>query len=192
MGVSESTDPFDVLGLDSSADLDAVHAARRRLAVIWHPDVGGDAEAMARINEAVRRCEALILARHAGWSDVSSPIGDRNQAGDSYADPGSDVYVVDHPSFRIEALPAEAHEALRIVGEWLGRVLVDDPPYLLEVVLDDPGHCWCQFHLIPEAGSSMVGLRISHVTDEPGPTARAVRDRVIESLNALDWGTLSS
>lgn len=181
MGLSESTDPFAELGLDSSADLAAVHAARRRLATRWHPDVGGDALVMARINEAVRRCEALLN----GTTSLPPAAADE-------AYPGADPHVVDHPSFRIEALPAEAHEALRIAGEWLGRILVDDPPYVLEVMLDDPGPCWCQFHLIPEAGSSMVGVRIGAVHGAEPPPAVAVRDRVIEVLNTLDWETLGA
>lgn len=192
MGLSESTDPFVELGLDDAADLAAVHAARRRLAMTWHPDVGGDAQVMARINEAVRRCEAIILGESPPLSHTSSPAGRTEHGPDAPVDPASEVYVVDHPSFRIEALPAEAHEALRIAGEWLGRVVLDDPPYLLEVLLDDPAHCWCQFHLIPEAGSSMVGLRIGQVEGGGAPAARAVRDRVIDVLNSLDWESLGS
>ena len=36
------SDPFATLGLDWSADLAAVRAARRRLALEFHPDHGGD------------------------------------------------------------------------------------------------------------------------------------------------------
>ena len=43
----------------------------------------------------------------------------------------------DHPSFSIDALPAEAFEALLVATSWLGEVLVDDPPYVLEVHLHD-------------------------------------------------------
>ena len=60
----------------------------------------------------------------------------------------------DEPSFVIEALPAEAFEALLVVASWMGEVIVDDPPYLLEAHLYDPAECWCRLELLPEAGGS--------------------------------------
>jgi hypothetical protein len=165
-------DPFGILGLDRTADLDDVYAARRSLARIWHPDLGGDASQMALINDAVLRCEVLLRpSAPAAW------------------EPAEDSFT-DHPSFRVEALPALAHEALKIVGSWLGEVLVDDPPYLLECVFGDPVPCWCQFHLLPEAGSSMVGLRVAAIEGGEAPAVKRVRDEVIAALNELDWENL--
>ena len=66
----------------------------------------------------------------------------------------------DDPSFVIEALPAEAFEALLIVANWMGEVMVDDPPYLLEAHLYDPAECWCRLELLPEAGASTVMLTV--------------------------------
>ena len=64
-----------------------------------------------------------------------------------------------------------------------GEVLVDDPPYLLEVHLNDPSPCWCRLELLPEAGGTIVSLTVA--SDGPGPSAEAVRDVWVASLNAL-------
>jgi hypothetical protein len=169
---SSPNDPFSLLGLRPGCAIEEVYAARRQLARRWHPDLGGESQQMAEINDAVVRCVAILKGRVPQQAPAPAP-----------ADEG----FVDHPSFRIEALPAQAHEALRIVCSWLGEVVVDDPPYLLECVLSDPGPCWCQFHLLPEAGSSMVGLRVMGIENTTPPTVRRVRDEVISALNQLDW-----
>lgn len=44
--------PFQVLGIGANASKDEVETAYRRLAAIHHPDRGGDADQMARINGA--------------------------------------------------------------------------------------------------------------------------------------------
>ncbi|MEZ5216771.1 MAG: hypothetical protein R2715_09340 [Ilumatobacteraceae bacterium] len=51
----------------------------------------------------------------------------------------------------IEALPVEAYEALLVVATWIGEVLVDEPPYLLDVHLHEPRPCWCRLELVPDA-----------------------------------------
>jgi hypothetical protein len=162
---AQPDDPFAILGLDPSASIAEVYAARRDLARRWHPDLGGDVQQMAKINDAVRRCVKAIQLTPTPGTSPQSTRGYRNsdQTGsDSTTRDAYDITVeeeafVDHPSFRVEALPAEAHEALRIVSSWLGEVVVDEPPYLLECLFHEPVPCWCQFHLLPEAGSSMVG-----------------------------------
>jgi hypothetical protein len=188
-----------ILGLDGTASTEDVFAARRDLARRWHPDLGGDAQQMAAINDAVRRCVALLKgAANPHRSSHRDPVTDDGSevqpdsaCGETYPFPGEESYV-DHPSFRVEALPAEAHEALRIVSSWLGEVVIDEPPYLLECLLNEPVRCWCQFHLLPEAGSSMVGLRVAGVDDAPPPSVRRVRDHVINALNELDWEDLDA
>lgn len=90
----------------------------------------------------------------------------------------------DAPSFTIDVLPVEAFEALLVVTAWHGDVLVDDPPYLLEVHLHDPAPCWCRLELLPEAGGTIVNLSVLPAV--PGvPTAEEVRDLWVASLNAL-------
>jgi hypothetical protein len=70
--------------------------------------------------------------------------------------------------------------------------VTNESPYLLECLLNEPVKCWCQFHLLPEAGSSMVGLRVAGVDDSPRPSVRQVRDYVINALNELDWEDLDA
>ncbi len=53
-------DPFTTLGLDSGATAEAVYDARRRLAVVHHPDRGGDAQRMREINAAADAALRLI------------------------------------------------------------------------------------------------------------------------------------
>ena len=85
---------------------------------------------------------------------------------------------VDHDvaSFTIEALPVEAFEALLVVTSWIGEVIVDEPPYQLDVMLTDPLRCWCRLDLVPDAGASTVAVTIVGLPDEPLPDIDDVRD----------------
>ena len=91
----------------------------------------------------------------------------------------------DVASFTIEALPAEAFEALLIVATWLGEVLVDDPPYQLDVALGEPFDCWCRLDLVPDAGSSTVAVTLASLDGRPVPDLDAVRDAWVANLNTL-------
>jgi hypothetical protein len=92
---------------------------------------------------------------------------------------------VDEWSFVIESLPAEAFEALVVVAGWMGEVLVDDPPYLLDVHLNEPSECWCRLTLVPDAGSSTVSLVVAPVGTDPAPDVEIVRDLWVAQLNSL-------
>lgn len=169
-------DPFAVLGLTTDADADQVIEARRRLAKSLHPDVGGSVVEMQRINAAAEGALALLGAG-------VIPVDER---------PGADVPAWgavrhDHPSFTVEALPVEAFEGLLVVASWLGDLISDDPPYVLEIALADPVRGWCRLELVPDAGASMVSLSVA---SEPGcsaPHIDAVRDLWIDGLNRIDW-----
>lgn len=174
-----------LLGLDPGADADAVHAARRRLAKTIHPDVaGGDVAAMQRLNEAA---DAVL-------HDLTRPA-EPARPGDAAPDPGprprpggpAAGMRVDHDvaSFVIELLPVEAFEALVVVTSWLGDVLVDDPPYLLEVMLAEPVRCWCRLDLVPDAGASTVSVTIVAIGNDPLPDIDSVRDAWVAALNEL-------
>jgi len=161
-----SADPFAVLGLPTDATIEEVRSARRRLAAEFHPDHGGDAARMGEINVAF---DAVIdILAH----QPAPPLRYRGVQHDA-------------PSFTIDTLPVEAFEALLVVTSWMGEVLVDDPPYVLEVHLVEPGPCWCRLDLVPDAGGSTVTLTVASVGDEPAPDVEAVRDTWVANLNRL-------
>ncbi len=161
-----STDPFAVLGLRPDATLDEVRSARRRLAAEFHPDHGGDTARMGQINAAFDMVIAQVANR---------PEPYRQHLGVQH----------DAPSFTIDCLPAEAFEALLVVTSWMGEVLVDDPPYVLEVHLTEPGRCWCRLDLVPDAGGSTVTLTVASVGSDPAPEVEEVRDSWVANLNRL-------
>ena len=96
----------------------------------------------------------------------------------------------DNPSFTIEALPAEAFEALLLVAGWLGDLIDDDPPYALEVAMTSPYQGWCRLDLVPDAGASTVSLVVAGEPGMPAPDLDEVRDAWIAGLNQLDWSDL--
>jgi hypothetical protein len=196
---SSTADPFGVLGLPATAGSEDLRLARRRLALAEHPDRGGSADRMQAINVAYEEAMELVVAR-----ELRGPIaGDRAPAAtrpsppssappeppadspESEPRPGGRPRVErDDPSFVIEALPAEAFEALLVVASWIGEVLVDEPPYLLEVHLYEPGECWCRLELLPEAGASTVMLTVAGL-EGVAPPVEDVRDLWVANLNAL-------
>ena len=197
-----SADPFEFLGLDGDATEADVQRARRRLAKEHHPDVGGDEAEMRRLNAAVTAAMVEIGRRADRRGDV--PRGDVRPAAPEWGRPGPTTgsttarqpvsgerdgrrVVYDTASFTIEALPAEAFEALLVVTTWIGETLVDDPPYLLEVHLREPVECWCRLDLVPDAGACTVSLAVAAVEVGPMPDVDAVRDVWVAELNRLDW-----
>ena len=185
-------DPFAVLGLPPTATLDDVRAARRRLAKSVHPDHGGDEARMREINRAFDLAVKAILRPPAAAGRTSG--GDRHGAADRASGlepaqrPGRRVgrrIEQDSPSFSIDLLPAEAFEALLVVVSWIGDVLVDDPPYLLDALLREPQDCWCRIELLPEAGASMVSLTVAGLEGEDAPPVDDVRDLLVTLLNQL-------
>jgi hypothetical protein len=192
-----SQHPFDELGLDDGATADDVRAARRALAKDHHPDQGGDAETMQRINQAAAAALRLIeqAAEPQPDSDgpttsttsTASPPGPGSTSGSAAGRVARDRVVSDVPSFTVEALPVETFEALVVVASWLGDILDDDPPYRLDTYLGDPFDCWCGLEVVPDAGGSTVSLAIAGIDGTPTPDLIAVRDAWISNLNAVDW-----
>jgi len=190
-------DPFAVLGLDPTASLADLRAARRRLARELHPDLHplGDAGRMQRVNEAFDRCVGHVTGRRPLGAPHSP--GPRSPA-PSAATPRQRASAPprryrrfrgvehDEPSFTIDALPAEAFEALLVVCSWIGEVLDDDPPYVLECLLSEPTPCWCRLELLPDAGGSTVSLMVAPA-DETAErvSAETVRDVWVDQLNRL-------
>lgn len=186
-------DPFLELGLGPDADADSVRAARRRLARDHHPDQGGDAARMQRINEAADAALVAIGAADRSAADGPDPASPapaadgrsgRRDATPREAGPG---VVRDVASFTVEALPVETFEALSIVTTWMGEVLDDDPPYRLDTYLAEPFDCWCRLDVVPDAGASTISITIAGLDGTPPPDLLAVRDAWVGNLNALDW-----
>lgn len=168
-------DPFAVLGLDRNATIMQVRAARRVLAFELHPDRGGDVEAMQRLNAAFEACVAHLTNRR--------PLPQPSR--------GSRRRQVDHdsPSFTVDALPAETFEALLVALSWIGELVDDDPPYLLECHLTEPEMCWCRLEVVPDAGGSTVSLSVASLGADTWVSAEAVRDTWVANLNRLGWPT---
>lgn len=185
----------ELLGLPADAGADDVRAARRRLAKDHHPDAGGDDRTMREVNEAAE----LVLGELArptapvdGSPGAAAPASSSSSSPSSATGPSSGAQAfrpgrTDHDvaSFTIEALPVVAFEALLVVTSWIGEVVVDEPPYQLDVVLTDPLRCWCRLELVPDAGASTVALTIAALGDEPLPPIDSVRDLWVASLNQL-------
>jgi DnaJ domain len=173
-----TTDPYAVLGISPDATLDEVRSARRKLAAKFHPDHGGDAVKMGEINVAFDTVVFQLLhpaAVEPESAAAPAPAPPRRYQGIQY----------DAPSFTIDHLPAEAFEALLVVTSWIGEVLVDDPPYVLEVHLTEPGPCWCRLDLVPDAGGSTVTLTVASIDGTPAPDVELVRDLWVANLNRL-------
>ncbi len=174
-----TTDPFAVLGVSSDATLDEVRTARRKLAAEFHPDHGGDPVRMGEINIAF---DAVVAEITVGPESPPPASATRSQPSGGRRYPGVQH---DAPSFTIDTLPAEAFEALLIVTSWMGELLVDDPPYVLEVHLTEPAPCWCRLDLVPDAGSSTVSLTVASIDGTPAPDVEAIRDLWVANLNRL-------
>ena len=213
-----SDDPFVELGLSRDASLDEVRAARRRLAFEFHPDRGGDAASMQRVNAAFDAAVAHITGRRRLPELPSTPGSDASRMqsrstsadatrGRAQRDPPPvrwgkqrHRFEQDAPSFTVDALPVEAFEALLVVAAWIGEVLDDDPPYVLECHLHEPAPCWCRLDLVPDAGGSTVSITVAAPAGEELPSTdpsstdpsffdvsfvERVRDVWVEQLNQL-------
>lgn len=185
------SDPFSVLGLGPDATAEDVRQARNRLAKQHHPDLGGSSDDMRVVNAAATEA----LARIDDAAPAPSPPRPTRRQPPPPRDRRGRVER-DHPSFTIEALPAEAFEAILIAGRVLGEVADDEPPYRLDLVLDDPRQVWCRAELVPDGGGSTVSLTVAGPPGGAGPGSGeslgdsivyAVRDRLLEEINALDW-----
>jgi hypothetical protein len=189
---SMNQDPFELLGIDPTATVGDVHRARRRLAKRAHPDHGGDPATMQAINAAA---DAALIA----LNQPAAPVPDTEHATEaatvdepvpSDGGRGWRRTSTDSPSFTVEALPVEAFEALIVVANWIGEVLVEEPPYVLEAHLVDPFDCWCRLDVVPDAGASTVSIAVVTFGDDLPPDVDAVRDAWVTNLNLLDWDRL--
>ncbi len=118
----QSVDPYRELGVDPSADDRAIRAAYHRKARASHPDLGGDDQAMARVNSAYD-----ILKRQGPRAehDLGHPSG-----GDPTAGPKAPPWTgaAGPPPGR----PSGARLDFGIFAGWtLGEIARHDPGYLV-------------------------------------------------------------
>jgi hypothetical protein len=183
-------DPFAVLGLPPGSTVQDVENARRTLAKSSHPDVGGSDRQMQVINAAADEATRIAAGRAPSPPAQATPPPP-TPAPSGSASPGPAFqWRVDHPSFTVEALPAESFEALLVVASWLGETIDDDPPYRLDVELAEPVSCWCRLDLLPDAGATSVGLTIGSERGVTADDVDVVRDAWVAALNALDWAQI--
>ena len=177
-------DVWSALGVAPGASADEITAARRRLAKLAHPDVGGSVEAMQRVNDAADRALADV-----GAETAPPPWRPTTARSPRPAPPNPPGARGDHPSFTVEALPAETFEGLLLAGAALGDIIHDEAPYELEVALVDPVRGWCRLQLVPDAGASTVSIFVAAEPGYPMPDLGHVRQLFVDELNQLDWSS---
>lgn len=144
-----------LLGLVRPYDDKTLRDHWRRAAREHHPDRGGSNDLMARINDAYSVL-ATIDETVSATAPTAPPTGPNQRPSTK-----DDVVVrsVDRPAFVIDALPAVAFETLLLAARVLGDVIDDDPPYVLETLVEHSGSTtWCRLELVPDAGSSTVSI----------------------------------
>jgi hypothetical protein len=172
-----TADPFEVLGLARTATASEISEARRRLAKELHPDLGGSESAMQAVNRA--HDEALQMVGEGAVPAVEEvPVPQPPRRPNRHV-------LHDWPSFTLDVLPPEAFEYVLLAGSILGQLMVDEPPYVLEVLFNDPVQCWCRLDLLPDAGSTTVSLTVAGIDDEPAPDPELIRDLWVAALNEL-------
>ena len=171
-----ASESHHLLGLPAPATRSQIVEARRRLSLVHHPDRGGDAALMARINRAAD--ELLTDLEEEDSTTRARPVRTERDT--------PHKVVVDHPSFVIDVLPVLAHEVLTLAVVSIGEIVDDDPPYGLEFTVNvaEPGgnRTWCRAEIVPDAGSSTVSL----VTESDGSVdVERLRDLLVREINAL-------
>ena len=184
-------DPFELLGIDPSSTVDDVHRGPSPAGACRPtPIMAAIPARMQAINAAVDAA-LIALSRPPTAPAVVEQAGDEPAAATAGARHASAAGgSTTAPSFTIEALPAEAFEALLVVATWIGEVLDDDPPYVLEAHLGEPFDCWCRLELVPDAGASTVSLVVATFGDDCRPTSSTCATRGWRNLNQLDWAEL--
>lgn len=177
-------DCYGILGIPKGATTQDIIAARRRVARSMHPDAGGSHADMVRVNEAFRiligiRTESEQVARRA-----EQPFPPTPTRRSSEPQHGERAHVRDVPSFVIDALPVEAFDLLQTAANSLGEIVDEDPPYLLEALVRDPGPMWCSFELLPDAGSTTVLMSCDVEFGYRVYSVEEIRDLWVDAVNA--------
>ena len=78
----------------------------------------------------------------------------------------------------------EAFDLLQIAANSLGEIVDEDPPYLLEALVRDPGPMWCSFELLPDAGSTTVLMSCDVEFGYRVYSVEEIRDLWVDAVNA--------
>jgi hypothetical protein len=146
-----------------------IEARQRVLMKITHPDAGGSHRAFIDVTRA-----AEILLNN---KQILRPTPDASYVGSKS----------DHPSFTIDVLPVEAYEYIFLAANVLGQVADEDPPYSLQVLLNEPQHCWCLISVVPEAGGSIVSITVHNADDSRNRNfnIEEIRDTWVSTINEV-------
>ena len=146
-----------------------IEARQRVLMKTAHPDAGGSHRAFI---DVTRAAEILLNNRQ-----IHKPTPDASYVGSK----------TDHPSFTIDVLPVEAYEYIYVAASVLGQVVDEDPPYSLQVLLNEPQHCWCLITVVPEAGGSIVSITVHNADDSRNRTfnIEEIRDMWVSTINEV-------
>ena len=156
--------PHEILGIPPGASVDAIKAARRKLAQRFHPDRSdGDAAMMREVNAAY--AELMAAPAPAATEPAPAPA---NEA-----------------SFVMDVLPVFAYRYVTVAAAQLGDVWTVDEPYEIEVLLYEPNGSGLSIELVPDAGGTTVTLVPDQGRAECEPSAEALVDRMVEELRSL-------
>ena len=155
--------PFAVLGVSPDATLDEVRSARRKLAAAVPSRPRWRRRQDGRDQRRLRRRRSPVAAS----CGQPAPPAPEPTVAPPHRRVATRACSTMHRRSRSTTLPVDAFEALLIVTSWMGEVLVDDPPYVLEVHLTEPGPCWCRLDLVPDAGGSTVTLTVASIDGSP-------------------------
>ena len=159
--------PHEVLGVPLGASLAEIKAARRRLALRYHPDhARGDAAIMREVNAAY----AELMA---------SPPPEPPSEPPTAAAPANEA------SFAMDVLPVYAYRYVTVAAAQLGDVWTVDEPYEIEVLLYEPNGSGLSIQLVPDGGGTTITLLPDQGRAEHEPSAAALAERMIAELRAL-------
>jgi hypothetical protein len=172
---------YQLLGVTRQSTVSEIVTARRVLAREFHPDRGGDPQHMALINLAF---DAIIASQGEAPSKPPTFTNRRTSQADLATPDSMSRFSVDRPSFTINALPVVAYEVLLLAARVLGDISSDEPPYLLEVQLEDPPMTWCRLEIVPDAGSSTISFVVDKEID-----AQQIRDLWVTTINEIGFSS---
>ncbi len=146
-----------------------IEAGQRALMKTAHPDAGGSHTAFIEVTRATQ----ILLNKEPIHKPASDPSFDGSKS--------------DHPSFTIDVLPAEAYEYIYVAANVLGQVADEEPPYSLQVLLNEPQHCWCFISVVPEAGGSIVSISVHNADDSRNRifNLEEIRDTWVSTINEV-------